>query len=458
LKIIPHWSWFVLFAQGCTAGVVWVYRWVRRHPKVFAALALLILLTAVFGFRTASALPFYVLPPVLGFWWLVARSSFRRWVAKPLRADWRRWWRYERRWVNVMALNRLSEVIDNGLDVYPQIWRVRCHQFGDTVIVKRLLSQTNEDYERVADALASDFGAEGCRVYRHPKGVRLEFAYGPDPLAETIPALPIPASSDDIDFRAVPVGATETGEPWTIDLALHILLAGQTGSGKSGVLQQLVRSLAPVIHDGRVIVWGIDPKEGMEFRDLKAMFARYEDGEIEDIAEMLADAVTMMRKQMRKLRVQGLRKHVPTKDMPLMLVVIDEMVDLTDPRGKPKDLWMSIHASLGHLLRKGRAAGVIVVGAVTDPRVEALPMRRAFPVKIGARLDTADETIMVLGKGAEDRGARCHEIPVELPGVCYVLKNTERDAVRVRAAFVEDEDIEAMVAEYAPKPKLAAVS
>lgn len=468
MNVIPHPSWFVAGLQGCWAGLVWSYRWTRRHPKVFAALAVFLAVTWLFGFRTSSAIPIYA-SPVLPVWWAVHRSSFQRWVSRPLRADWRRWWRYERRWVNVMALNRLSEVINNGLDVYPQIKRVRCHRFGDSVIVQRLLSQTNEDYERVAEALASDFGAEGCRVYGHPKGVRLEFAYGPDPLAETIRALPIPASPNSIDFSAVPVGVTETGEPWTIDLALSILIAGTTGSGKSGVLQSLIRALAPAIQDGRVVVWAIDPKEGLEFGALAGdettpgMFARYEDGEIEDMATLLADAVTVMRKQMRLLKAQKSRKlHTPTRECPLILVVIDEFIDLADPKGKPKDVAASIHASMGHLLRKGRAGGLRVIASVTDPRVEASGgFRRSFPVKIGARLDTPDESDMIMGRGASEWGARCHEIPVELPGVCYVLKNTERDAVRVRAAFVEDEDIEAMVAEYAPKtdtPKLTVVS
>jgi S-DNA-T family DNA segregation ATPase FtsK/SpoIIIE len=373
-----------------------------------------------------------------------------------------------------MELNRLSEVIENGIDVYPQLVKVRCHEFGDTVLVRALISQTIEDYQRMAPALQSDFGARECRVYEHPTqrpwwkvwepraGVRLEFAYGPDPLAEEIPALPILRTSERIDFSAVQVGLTERGEPWTIDLALHMLLAGTTGSGKSGVLQSLIRGLAPAIRDGRVVIWACDPKEGVEFGplagndDTPGMFARYEDGELEDMAAMLADAVTAMRKQMRKIKAQRLRKHEPTPKMPLVLIIIDEMVDLLEQKGKPKDLSASIHASMGHLLRKGRAAGFRVIGTVTDPRVEASGgFRRSFPVKIGARLDTPDESDMIMGRGAAERGAKCHEIPVELPGVCYVLKNTERDAVRVRAAYVTDDDIEAMVAEYAPaKPVL----
>ena len=58
---------------------------------------------------------------------------------------------------------------------------------------------------------------------------------------------------------------------------------------------------------------------------------------------------------------------------------------------------------------------------------------------------------MVLGDGARDRGARCEEIssnPAVGAGVGYVRLEAAPDPVRVRAAFVSDEDIRAMTAEY----------
>jgi DNA segregation ATPase FtsK/SpoIIIE, S-DNA-T family len=47
----------------------------------------------------------------------------------------------------------------------------------------------------------------------------------------------------------------------------------------------------------------------------------------------------------------------------------------------------------------------------------------------------------------------CDKIPLRLPGVGFVRVQGEMP-VRVRAAYVRDEDIEAMVDEYAPaKPE-----
>ena len=61
---------------------------------------------------------------------------------------------------------------------------------------------------------------------------------------------------------------------------------------------------------------------------------------------------------------------------------------------------------------------------------------------------------MVLGDGARDRGARCDEIssdPATARGSAFVRLEAAPDPVRVRAAFVSDDDIRAMAAAAAPR-------
>lgn len=55
---------------------------------------------------------------------------------------------------------------------------------------------------------------------------------------------------------------------------------------------------------------------------------------------------------------------------------------------------------------------------------------------------------MVLGEGARERGAQAHLIDPTLPGVAYVRLETSPSPVRVRAAFVSDDDITAMASSY----------
>lgn len=458
---IPDWQDVCAVARFLFRdGPCRVYRWLRRHPKLWGGLLAFVALTALVGFRNAAFalyLPLLALP-----WRIVHRESYRRWVSGPLRSDWRRWFRYQSRWTTVTGLNRLSVPLDNMLDAHPEIVKVRCEGHSrrwrtqtcvDQVWVRTLISQDVEDYQDHAPTLARDYGARACRVFAADKGrVRIEFSYGPDPLAETIPALPIPATADEIDFSAVPVGRTEKGDDWTLDLSLHVLLAGATGSGKSGVLQQLVRSLAPAIREGLVVVHAIDGKDGMELGPLDGdgdgrhgMFRYYEDDDPEAMAQLLEDAVAMMKITSRMAKASGDRGFVPTLTTPLHLIVIDEMIDLTDMKGPYKEVVKRVLAALGLLLRKGRSAGFIVFGSVTDPREAALPLKNGFPTRIGMRLKAPQETTTILGPGARLNGARCDEIGKHEPGIGFT-----EDAQRVRAAYVTDADIAAMVAGYAP--------
>lgn len=460
---VPHWTYFwALLRFTFWDGPRQLYRCVRRHPKLWTLTLVFAGLTALVGFRNAA---FTLYLPLLALPWRIAhRESYRRWVSGPLRSDWRRWFRYQSRWTTVTGLNRLSVPLDNMLDAHPEIVKVRCEGHSrrwrtqtcvDQVWVRTLISQDVEDFQDHAPTLARDYGARACRVFAADKGrVRLEFSYGPDPLGETIPALPIPATAAEIDFSAVPVGRTEKGEDWTVDLSLHVLLAGATGSGKSGVLQQLVRSLAPAIRDGLVVVHAIDGKDGMELGPLdgdghgrQGMFRYYEDDDPEAMAQLLEDAVAMMKVASRTAKASGDRGFVPTLATPLHLIVIDEMIDLTDAKGPYKDVVKRVLAALGLLLRKGRSVGFIVFGSVTDPREAALPLKNGFPTRIGMRLKAPQETTTILGPGARLNGARCDQIGKHEPGVGFT-----EDAERVRAAYVANEDIAAMVAEYAPGP------
>ena len=98
-----------------------------------------------------------------------------------------------------------------------------------------------------------------------------------------------------------------------------------------------------------------------------------------------------------------------------------------------------------------------------DPRKEVLNIRNLFPDKIALRLDEPAQVDMVLGDGARDRGAACDEIsanPSVGAGVAFVRLEAAPDPVRVRAAFVSDDDIRDMTAAYTTgaRPGLAGLA
>jgi S-DNA-T family DNA segregation ATPase FtsK/SpoIIIE len=171
------------------------------------------------------------------------------------------------------------------------------------------------------------------------------------------------------------------------------------------------------------------------------------------ILAMLREAVELMDERLARMRAAGLRKLVPTTDEPLILIIIDEAASLSSYADRSEQ--EEFRRLTGLLLSKGRAAAVSVIAALQDPSKETMPNRQLFPVRIGLRLDEPTQSAMVHGQGARDRGARCDEISDQTPGVGYVGEDGTTEFLRVRAYFVSDDDIDAIVDAYSPAPEIA---
>jgi S-DNA-T family DNA segregation ATPase FtsK/SpoIIIE len=310
-----------------------------------------------------------------------------------------------------------------------------------------LPGQVPADWEREVEGIAHTFGAARGRVrVTGPSRISIELAHR-DPLAAVVPALPIPAT---VDLDAVAVGVVEDGTPWRVRVAgSHVLVAGVTGAGKGSVLWSLIRGLCPAVAAGIVQIWAVDPKGGMELGPGRALFARFAGDGFEAMADLLEDAVAVMRARAGRLAGHS-RRHTATVEDPLVVVVIDELANLTAylPDRKLRD---RVTQAVSLLLTQGRAVGVSVIAALQDPRKEVVAFRNLFPTKIALRLDEAAQVNMVLGDAARDQGALCDQIPESTPGVGYVRVDGIREPARVRAGWVTDDDIAAMAASY-PAP------
>ncbi len=165
------------------------------------------------------------------------------------------------------------------------------------------------------------------------------------------------------------------------------------------------------------------------------------------VMAMLETAATDM--QARAALLAGKqRDHTPTTEHPFVIVLVDEVAFLTAYH-PDKNLRDRVKAALATLTTQGRAVGYCVVAALQDPRKEVMSIRNLFPDRIAMRLDEPDQVDMVLGDGARDRGATADLIssdPAIGAGVAFVRLETDPDPVRVRAAWVSDDDIRAMAA------------
>src|SRR4051794_6012000 len=182
-----------------------------KRPILALPVAAFTGLVVLVGMHDAQALTIYML---VGLWiWRRAhKPSFDRVVDRWVRSGWRRWWVYERRWRGAMTRSGLGKR-DRVRDGVPQIGRVASTRWGDRVLVRLLLGQCTEDFERAVPELAHAFGASSCRVREdRPGRVWLEFSTR-DPLREVVPALPV---GEDVNLEAVAIGRREDGEPWRV--------------------------------------------------------------------------------------------------------------------------------------------------------------------------------------------------------------------------------------------------
>jgi S-DNA-T family DNA segregation ATPase FtsK/SpoIIIE len=443
--------WIVAIVHAARL-LLWLVRFAARNPVLVLAAVIGVLMWRATGWLGLVVLAVSIAVGLVVWQWRFS-SSFSRFVAGPARARWRAW-HYRRRWAAVMTIGRLAPVYQ-GRVLLPVLGKVSATRFTDRVQVRLVSGQSAADFAARADNLAHGFGAMLCRIRTAtPGALVLEFVRR-DALAAVILALPAPTHMDL--QGALPVGRREDGQVWLVRVhGTHVLIAGATGAGKASLLWSIVRAMLPALVAGLVRIWAADPKL-MELAYGRAIFDRYGRYAATPaaIAAMLEAAVEQM--QARATQFAGKhREHTPTTEHPFIVVLVDEVAFLTAYLSD-RAIRDRIKAALATLTTQGRAVGYSVVAALQDPRKEVMSIRNLFPDRIAMRLDEPEQVDMVLGDGARDRGATADLIsndPVTGAGVAYVRLADDPDPVRVRAAWVTDADIRAMVSEYAPAEKV----
>jgi DNA segregation ATPase FtsK/SpoIIIE, S-DNA-T family len=442
-------GWIIILIQLARALIALV-RFVARHPVLDLVIAVEAYAWSRAGWpgpvtlnATAAA--------ALTCWRLRWPASFSRFIRKPVRGRWRRW-HYQRHWTAVMTIGRLS-VLYRGRLLVPVLGKVSSTRYTDRVQVGIVSGQAVADFANRAENLAHGFGAMLCRVRTSkPGALVLEFVRR-DALAAIIPALAI---TQQADLKALPVGRREDGSAWLIRLhGTHLLVAGATGAGKGSVIWSLIRAMLPLLRDGLVRIQAADPKV-MELAYGRAIFdtCGHYAASPPAIVAMLETAVTDMQARAAELAGKQ-RDHTPTPEFPFVVVLVDEVAFLTAYQ-PDRQLRERVKAALATLTTQGRAVGYCVVAALQDPRKEVMSIRNLFPDRIAMRLDEPEQVDMVLGDGARDRGATSDLIstdPATGAGVAFVRLESDTDPVRVRAAWVCDEDIRAMANQCAAPPE-----
>ncbi len=439
-----------------------VLRWlwfVARHPSVILPLLPVLVASAVLLVVGLRGLAWMVAGLTCLSAGMVAAAAHRgqlHHLRIALLSPWRWWWArwvvYGWLWPRLALQCRLS-VQDHasGEIRTPTVTGVRLTAAGEHVQLRLPIGMSPEEVTRKAELLAHALGTtRPLRVRVESAGQVSMLVQRRDPLAATVAPIP-PAPSAGVELlRAVPIGKTEAGQTWQVPVwGSHIFCGGLTGSGKGSILWSLLHGMAPFIRDGIVQVWAVDPKGGMELEQGASLFTRFERDDLEAMATLLEDAAAAMDARCRQVRGHT-RLVTPTKEMPLVVVIMDELASLTS-LCLDRKIGIRVERALGLLATKGRAPGFCLVAFSQEVSKETARWRDLFPTKIALRLAKGIEVDMVLGDGAWQAGAHAGIISPQVPGSGYALEETTSTPIAVRASWLDDHAIESLVTTYAPQ-------
>ncbi|OPB31170.1 DNA translocase FtsK [Bartonella sp. AR 15-3] len=328
----------------------------------------------------------------------------------------------------------------------------------------------------LSDDIARSMSAISARVAvipgRNVIGIEL-----PNTVRETVYLRELIQSStfSNSEFKlALALGKGINGDPVTAELAKmpHLLVAGTTGSGKSVAINTMILSilyrlspeqcrlimvdpkmlelsiydgiphlLTPVVTDPKKAVtalkWVVREMEE-RYRKMAKLGVRNIDGFNARIALAVEkDETIMCTVQSGFDKESGeILYHEETMDLkqlPYIVVIVDEMADLMMVAGK------EIEGAIQRLAQMARAAGIHLIMATQRPSVDVITgtIKANFPTRISFQVTSKIDSRTILGEqGAETllgQGDMLH-----MAGGGRI--------VRVHGPFVSDKEVEAVVA------------
>lgn len=354
------------------------------------------------------------------------------------------------RWRHIAVASGLSRTDSRGVVVVPRA-KVRRTLIGYRLAVQPVLGSGVDDVMRQSDEIAAGFGCP-VRIDRGPAETAVVRLISRDVLAdvrEFMDAALVPVASS---LARVPIGWTEEDQGWEIPLdGGSIVLGGEPGGGKSGILTALLCAVAP---RADVQIVAIDLKGMVEFSDYTPRCSAVA-GDQSSAADVLLQVEAIREARMNVLRSKGLTsmtRHGYTADLPLLVVAIDEAAELFSAESADradKDRAAGLVRLTSRLVRLGRAAGVVLVLATQKPTADALPsqVRDAARTKVATRVVTREQERAVLGDAGAESQVSALRIPLGRPGTA--VTDTGAGLAFVRSAFIGEEIRRQVVAQTA---------
>lgn len=227
----------------------------------------------------------------------------------------------------------------------------------------------------------------------------------------------------------------------------HMLIAGQTGSGKSVCLNSIIVSLALNCRPADLQFLLIDPK-CVEFFPYEKMQNLVSGHVIKDVDEALQSLMWLVQEMearnviLEKCRCRNIKDFkrklnlgqiedmpIPfTQDMPYIVAVVDEYADLM--MRSPKELVDCIMK----LAQKARNVGIHLILATQRPSTKIISgdIKANIPARIALKTATAVDSSTILGFGGAEK----------LLGKGDMLLSTDGPVKRIHGCYISDEEIE----------------
>ena len=263
---------------------------------------------------------------------------------------------------------------------------------------------------------------------------------------------------------AIAMGKDIAGKPVVADLAKmpHVLVAGTTGSGKSVAINALILSFLYKAEASKVRMILIDPKmlELSVYEGIPHLLAPVVT-DMRQAANALNWCVAEMERRYKLMSMLGVRNLAgynqkikdaakegtkiphpfsltpdepePLEEMPLIVVVIDELADLMMVVGK------KVEELIARLAQKARASGIHLVLATQRPSVDVITglIKANIPTRVSFQVSSKIDSRTILDQMGAEALLGQGDMLYMPPGSGYPQ--------RIHGAFVSDHEVHQVV-------------
>ncbi len=263
---------------------------------------------------------------------------------------------------------------------------------------------------------------------------------------------------------AIAMGKDIAGKPVVADLAKmpHVLVAGTTGSGKSVAINAMILSLLYKAEASKVRMILIDPKmlELSVYEGIPHLLAPVIT-DMRQAAHALNWSVAEMERRYKLMSVLGVRNLAgynqkirdaikegtpithpfsltpdepePLEELPLIVLVIDELADLMMVVGK------KVEEPIARLAQKARACGIHLVVATQRPSVDVITglIKANIPTRVAFQVSSKIDSRTILDQMGAETLLGQGDMLYQPPGTSYPQ--------RIHGAFVSDAEVHRVV-------------